>query len=217
MSFIFRMEGGNTGLFVHIPRTGGQWIEEVFRHYRLKREKEVALVPGVRMQHAASWQVTEPFDYSFTIVRQPMSWYESWWRYQSQKKHWREYGFKGWHPQMPLNLAGKTGQSFQAFLEKCERHAPGYVTRMYEWYVGPPNWQHVSYVGHFETLLQDVATIVSLAGEEMVTADDLKAIAPKNAAESRPATCDRDLRKRIVASEWEAVRRFYDCTTPEGM
>ena len=74
------------------------------------------------------------FSHSFGI---PLSWYESWWKYQSGI--WTVWEPGVWHPQRSLEKC--RSDDFSDFIRLCIRNEPGYVSRMYEWYVGPVGFE----------------------------------------------------------------------------
>ena len=64
-------------------------------------------------------------------MRNPFSWYESWWRYQEERgwPEWPNRDVCPWHPNEALNGLGSN--SFNQFMYKVVNERPGYVTEMF--------------------------------------------------------------------------------------
>jgi hypothetical protein len=94
----------------------------------------------------------KPGCFVFCFVREPLKWYESWWRFMVSI-NWRVLGDESdphrWYPTAMLNGLGSP--DFNTFVHNVNRKRPGFVTEMYGWYVRPG----VTYVGKLETLTDD--------------------------------------------------------------
>ena len=101
------------------------------------------------IKHCRLREVDDIFDVSFSIVRQPVTWYESWWRYvQSPKVTDRPetrdaqgkpnfdtwIGEGVWHPLRRIAACHDT--NFARFIENVIETAPGFVSDMYDEYLG---------------------------------------------------------------------------------
>ncbi|HMB04446.1 MAG TPA: hypothetical protein VKP69_12005 [Isosphaeraceae bacterium] len=113
-----------------------------------------------------------------------------------------------WHPQRSLKRC--RSDDFSEFLCLCIEHEPGYVSRMYEWYIGPPVQQFVDFVGRYEDLVDDqvrVLTILDRPFDEVA----LRAQARENVSRKlhgEPVWHPK-LRRQILALEAPALGRFY--------
>jgi Glycosyl transferase family 2/Methyltransferase domain len=193
-------------LFVHVPKTGGVWIEKALAACG------IATAPpprrqGVSWRHSLPEDVLGTYDFTFAFVRHPVAWYESWWRFQ--RGHGRLFEPGMWHPQRPIEPYG-TDDDFAAFIRGCIEHQPGYVTRMYEWYVGPPGIERVDFVGRQESLTDTLVRILydlSYDFDETVLREQPRV----NTSVLVPgeASWDPELKRRIVALEAPAIERFY--------
>lgn len=216
----------NGGVVLHIPKTAGNWVAHVLRESRLIRSRvghkhaDVArtmfammprraralsgrrsgIVPGRRAR------IETPF--IFTFVRNPLSWYESWYKYQSQdSRGWEEFGTPGqlsdWHPNSILNGLGH--RDFNVFVERVVEERPGYVTELFFAYTSP----EVSFVGKQESIREDLCRALDLAREEYDRDYILSSVPvgvsdrPRTRIEWRPA-----LRKKVIELEWPAMVRF---------
>ncbi len=89
----------SNALFLHIPKTGGSWVEQALREIGVQIEQP-ATIPGVTFRHSLLSMFQERYPYVFTFVRHPLGWYESWWKYQSGA--WIVWEPGVWHPQRSL-------------------------------------------------------------------------------------------------------------------
>lgn len=193
-------------LFLHIPKTGGTWIEHATHAAGIEMQAAPAL-KHVTWRHSLVNQYLNKYSFIFAFVRHPLTWYESWWKFQTWLK-WRDHEPGVWHPQGIL--AKCASDDFSEFIDNCIKHEPAYVTRMYEWYLGPQGAEFVSFVGRYEHLADDLVRVfntLSVTFDE----DTLRAQAPVNVSESpfgKPAW-DEGLRAKILQLEGPAIRRFY--------
>lgn len=221
-------------IFVHIPKTGGNWVTKVLYSQNLvlasfgshKHVDIPHLFTGVgeSTRKVASRRLRnipaqvrlmldcqlhgKPFIFSF--VRHPLTWYESWFKYMNQAKlGWREYGnmysLRDWHPCSALNGVGST--VFNEFIENVVSRYPGFVTQMFDGYTVPGL---VDYVGRQENLREDLIAVLAQRGLEF----DPDAIrGTKNHGVSAPpaslsTTWDPDLREQILKLEYASLVRY---------
>jgi hypothetical protein len=193
-------------LFVHIPKTGGVWVEEALPASGIATACPLT-TGGVSWRHPLPADIRGSFDFTFTFVRHPITWYESWWRFASSRVEPFEPGV--WHPQRTVETYAKDG--FSTFIRRCIEHQPSYVTRLYEWYVGPPGVERIDLVGRQEEL---VDTLVRVLHELAYEFDEtvLRAHPPENTTASFAGEIlwDPDLRRQILELEAPAIERFYD-------
>ncbi len=192
-------------LFVHIPKTGGVWVEQALPACGIATACPLS-TGGVSWRHPLPADIRGSYDFTFTFVRHPISWYESWWRFASARVEPFEPGV--WHPQRTVETYGKDG--FSTFIRRCIEHQPGYVTRLYEWYIGPPGIERVDLVGRQEEL---VDTLVRVLRELSYEFDEtaLRAHPPENttAAFAGEMIWDPGLKRQILELEAPAIERFY--------
>jgi len=101
----------------------------------------------------------DPNAFSFCFVREPLSWYVSFWRFM-ESVSWRPSGDVRnpyhWHPWTVLNGLGSS--DFNEFMSNVNRKRPGYVTELYGWYVHPG----IRFVGKQENLQEDLIKVLSI-------------------------------------------------------
>jgi hypothetical protein len=165
----------NGAAFLHIPKTGGMWIRKVLQeldlvagplghghsdferaYWHAKLHRDIKVLRYIARDWIGSCRAQKkmaPGAFKFCFVREPLAWYESWWRFM-MSIDWRILGDEAdphaWHPNAMLNGLGSP--DFNEFMHNLNRKRPGYVTEMYGWYVRPG----VDFVGKVENMKQDL-------------------------------------------------------------
>jgi hypothetical protein len=167
------LKGG--GVFLHVPRTGGNWVTTVLKeaglvqrdigyhkHLDWHRTADCRQLQsfGTRLLPRCFWRAFGA-DFTFCFVRHPLSWYESWWRYMSQSKvNWKDFvddsNPRYWHPNSAL--AGLGDADFGSFVRNVLSKRPGYVSEMFGWYAHPS----IGMVGKQESLREDLVRALHL-------------------------------------------------------
>lgn len=221
-------------LFLHIPKTGGNWVTEVLYRERLVKA-EVGAYKHVDLPHLfagightprkrlVNWtrnlparalinlhwvQHGKPF--LFCFVRHPLSWFESWFRYMHQDTmRWRDYGnehsLADWHPNAMLNGTGSP--DFNQFVRNVIARRPGYVTELFGNYTQPGL---IDFVGKQENLREDLIHVLSL---RQLQFDPERIRAYGRIGVSRPPeeihiAWNEDLRQEVLRLEYAALRRY---------
>ena len=184
MAFLLK----NGAVFLHIPKTGGTWIKHVledldlieaplghqhsdwdraFWHDKLHRDLKVARYLLRRAIGSSRAQPrSQPDCFKFCFVREPLQWYESYWRFmQSLDWNWKAWGDEAdpyqWHPCSMVNALGSP--DFNEFVYRVNKKRPGFVTEMYGWYVR----SGIGFVGRQEFLRQDLLKALALMNVEV--------------------------------------------------
>ncbi len=198
-------------LFVHIPKTGGTWVEAVFNKLGIANQR-APHSPAASVRHATLDQLPGDYDFRFAFVRHPVAWYESWWKFQAGA--WRRFEQGRWHPQRVLENCAD--DDFSQFVMNCLEHQPAYVSRMYEWFLGPPGNDRFDFVGRTESLRDDLTHVLRQLGYDFDEREieQAKPIHVSGKKLGEPVW-DADLRRRVLELESPAIRRFYSNDRPE--
>src|ERR1700722_13221515 len=170
----------NGAVFLHIPKTGGSWVRRViiemgllktqvshghsdfersFWHDKLHHDLKVVRQILRRAVRSSRAPVISPDCFKFCFVREPLTWYESRWRFM-QGLNWPAAGNEKdpykWDPTAMLNGLGSP--DFNTFVYNVNKKRPGFVTEMYGWYVRPG----IGFVGKMESIRQDLTKAFSL-------------------------------------------------------
>src|SRR5271157_2122207 len=195
----------SNALFLHIPKTGGSWVEYSLPQIGVQIEQP-ATIEGVTFRHSLVPMLEDRYPFVFTFVRHPLSWYESWWKFQAGT--WTVFEPGVWHPQRSLENC--RSNDFSKFIRLCIQNGPGYVSRMYEWYIGPVGFEFAQFVGRHENLTDDLIRVLTLL-EHSFDPEILRRFDPVNVSLKLcgEPVWDPDLRRQILALEAPAIRRFY--------
>lgn len=194
-------------VFVHIPRCGGTTIVRTLEEARIRFEP--AKGAG---SHNLPQRYDHPGAFRFTFVRHPLTWYESVylgfspsWKFQEQKPQPALFTERTWSP---IRLVSRQllSKSFPEFIRCMLDTEPGFLSRIYEGYVGLPGVPNVQAVGRLESLQADLAAILRRLGWN----GSLPTVPPQNVTETdcRPAWNDQ-YKAQTVRAEMHAIRRFY--------
>jgi len=203
--------------FLHIPRTGGTWVEMASRHlgtrvrYWCQKDPKSLPVNHRLLCHPhiqrAQWR--------FAFVRHPIDYYKSAWKWivTSQPKPMK-YTWK-WHPHMTAARIYVPGMPFAEWLSELLDAEPCWCTRLFESYVGPPGGEFVQFIGRTRTLVEDFVTVVRRMGfddEDIIEA--VRTTPPANAI-SMAADMPNDLRERVLREDRSIIARFWGPNTTE--
>lgn len=128
--------------FIHVPKTGGMFINKVFRELGLKVIETAPERDGHRGWDWASEISDVP---SFAFVRHPFAWYPSLYAYH------RKTGFM-WDEEIK-------GMSFEVFLQYQLSRPMGPLSEVLDWLIGSPI--KVSQIGRQERLRSDLFSILT--------------------------------------------------------
>lgn len=138
---------------------------------------------------------TSVSDYlTFAFVRNPLSWYQSYWAYRMHK---------GWTDDVIDNTCGD--ENFKKFMSNViDSYPDGYISSYYERYVG--NEGDISYVGKLEQINVDLSIILGMCGFN-VNAESLRSI---NKANERHwlSFYTASLVKKVMSVEKRSMKRF---------
>jgi hypothetical protein len=187
-------------VFIHVPKTGGGWVTEAMKAAGIRQERIGD------MHHLGKDEVDLQGRFAFAFVREPLSWYGSAWNFR--RRIWKEKATET--PELEIPEAEFPDEwfamDFPDFLDKVINDRPGYLSRYYEHFVGPPN-SPIDFIGRYENLVEDVVSALTLAGQEF-DEEALRAFPAVNTTGPLP-TCPIEVRDRLIAAELPAYERFY--------
>lgn len=220
----------NGAVFLHVPKTGGNWVTKILQELDLVEanvghkhcDVDHFFTPHIvgrmpllkyttrRMFNRLPFN-TEP--YMFCFVRNPLTWYESWFKYMEQpSRRWLHWGDErsvyDWHPNSILNGLGCA--SFEEFVRNVNKKRPGYVTELYGWYTRP----QMDFVGKQERLEDDLIEVLKTMNvdfdEEFVRNHGKVGVSPTPEAE---LVWPHDLKLETALLEYAGMIRYgYDAT-----
>ena len=197
------------GLFLHVPKTGGNWVTEVlesnklvFAHVAGKHAGPAQLAP---LEHLL--EIPRRYDrpnrasFRFCFVRHPLSWYESWYR-MNVDRGWPEWATDedAWNPSVELNGLGAS--TFDRFIENVLRHRPGFLARLYRFYAADAH-----FVGRQEHLAEDLNAVLTLLHVEFDAAG-LRRHPRANLGAPANVDLSRELHEALADAEHDAFSMY---------
>jgi hypothetical protein len=204
-------------VFYSVPKTGSTWVRSALagkrigsRQYHLGARRHFYL-NGL---HGTPQTVSEELRsgrFEFCFVRRPEEWLRSLWASQMLAIHPPLRHHTEPEPDdPPLDVFPPRDlmcDSFELFVDLLIRRAPGYVTRVFQKYVGP-NGDALDFVGHQERLREDFVRALSLAGEPIPPLPEGRA----NKSDPhllREARLSDETKKRLLETESWILKTFY--------
>lgn len=195
----------SNSIFLHIPKTGGTWFRHAIKASgveHIETPYQHGAVP-LLLRHSMTKEDLANRRI-FTIVRHPVTWYQSRWCFRVQY---------GWHAEHPLDMACASND-FPTFVDNVLKFKPtGWVNWIYSQYNDHPAKQ-VDFVARTENLIEDCVRILKELGEEFdeekfrnyrITNDSsLGGYGSKYWAKYTPELFDR-----VMAVEQEVITRYY--------
>lgn len=191
-------------LILHLPRTGGTWIKGALSSWGVAFEPAEGLG-----EHNLPEAYEHPRAHRAVFVRHPIAWLESVWRgchasWPSRKESTALMRERYWSPMRVLsNLVSEP--EFIWFQKRIVEEQPGLVSRMVEWFVGPPGWPKVDFVGRQEHLAAHLEQLLRRYG----WAGAVKEVPRIGVGENPAPDWNDDLKARVLAAEQPMLRRFY--------
>ncbi len=197
-------------IFLHIPKTGGNWIADVledqnlvFAHFGEKHANLTQILEFEKWFRVTSKysKPNKPF-FKFCFVRHPLTWYESWFKMQTTQG-WPNWGDDSniWHPNAMLD--GLDSPDFEIFITNVLKRRPGYVTELYGWYTTPG----IHFVGRYENLADDLITVLKFLNVRF-DEEKLRKFKPVNVSKPADIRWAQVLQETVERTEYAAFKRF---------
>jgi hypothetical protein len=125
---------GNGNYYFHIPRCGGNYTIRTFNGLRLAGKKISKVMHHFGHKHGCPLHCKrEDVQFSFVTLRDPLSWYRSFYRFRIYKHYGKNNMDPGHHLDFFIwEQAGGEIFDFDYFLNKvADAHPWGYVTAMF--------------------------------------------------------------------------------------
>jgi hypothetical protein len=217
-------------VFLHVPKTGGTWVkhflqeldliqaplghqhsdwERSFWHDKLHHDlKVVRYIVRRTVKSPRAPARISPDSFRFCFIREPLKWYESYWRFMvGLNWNWKTWGDESdpykWHPCAMLN--DLESDDFNTFVSNVNKKRPGFVTEMYGWYVRPG----IGFVGKQENLRHDLLRLFSIMKLD-VDPDRVALLTKKNESLSHIPQPEWDpmVRKATLRLEYAGYARY---------
>lgn len=203
-------------IFLHVPKTGGNWITHVLNKMDIieaeighKHSDLAQLFFELRVD--CRWPTLRRVEegkkpFLFCFVRNPLSWYQSWFKYMSQpNRAWRNWGNasdeRDWHPCSLLN--GVRGDNFSEFLMRVAETRPGYATELFSWFDRPS----MNFVGRYENLRDDLLYVLDATGAKF-DRRIIKKTKPIGVSPYKDVTYSKKMLKLITKFESVSMTRY---------
>jgi len=215
-------------LFLHIPRTGGTWVNWAMGVAGIPVEKWLRVGPRYRPRKHTILPHYHLHNLNkvrcvFCFVRHPVAYYVSLWRFYARIAPWASERFQQMAENLPPRAVSEAEvrwkPDFREWIEEMLEEEPGWVTRWIERYVGPERGELCHYIGRQETLEDDFAEVMGIVGYGelwMSKREQLEAVMAKRNPHHWIPECrvpmieiDDELRQRIERSERVVIRRFF--------
>lgn len=180
-------------LLLLVPKTGSTWVRSVLEDMNLNIE----IVGDAKMRHHDQLSYFDRDNYSFVgaFIRNPISWYQSYWSYRMEK---------GWRPQYEIDSLC-ADDNFEQFIRNVTTKMPGALTNIYSSYISSAD-EPIDFIGKQESLSEDLCAFLRLIGI-FVDESFFQKYGLINNTNTK-ADLTSELEELITLSEWETMKRF---------
>jgi len=142
----------------------------------------------------------------FCFVRNPLTWYESWFKYMRMpERNWFNWGnskdLYNWHPNSVLNNLG--GESFSDFVSNVNSKRPGYVSELFGWYTQ----SKIDFIGKQESLADDLIKVLKAMKIEF-DENFIKDFRKVNVSTRTELTWPQEILNKTVLLEYSSFIRY---------
>jgi hypothetical protein len=103
-------------------KTGGTFVKQCIENLHLPASQNIA-----HEDYSISVDKQPPDTLFFTVVRHPVSWYRSFWRYRQEV---------GWGGDLAIGHGPYINDNFEDWVRVVTQEYPGYLTELYSRYIG---------------------------------------------------------------------------------
>jgi len=189
----------NSSVFLHIPKTGGNWITEIIEERKQLKRLIVEKHADCNRLAILHKNLMKKKPFIFCFVRHPVTWYESWYKYMIVRE-FKAWGYRPNHPCAPLDVCGDP--DFDQFIQNIIKKVPGFVTELYSQYTKKAN-----FIGKQETLCHDFMTVMTRL-KIKYNRDKIVVKAPVNESKNMEIKWNKKLLEEIVRLEYAGIVRY---------
>lgn len=176
----------NNIAFFHIPKCGGNYVRDVIKAIGVESEE-------IGDPHCCPYEVDKCWQTSFCVVRDPLGWYQSYYRYRVHKK---------WRPGHHLDDVA-TAKNFEKFVNRVIDAYPfGYLSMYMNRYI-----PYVDEILHTSNLTAELKAYFAKVGLSFPPHDRFK-----RAINSTPQNINTDIKpqtlKRLLRAE-KGLKRIW--------
>jgi hypothetical protein len=175
--------------FLHLPKTGGVWVEWTIR----KCVKNIVVINNPEL-HTHIETTPHPERFTFSFVRHPITWYQSYWAYKMGV---------GWTNAFDSHCGTN---DFAQFVRNAVEKHPGHYAWVCRLFLGPPG-EEIDFIGRTENLSDDLRTVLTQAGDAFNSRAGGRNNVSKPEWKAKAVVTD-EVRDLIAASESEVFERF---------
>ena len=197
-------------VFIHTPKTGGQWVTSALERAGLVRGKS-GVVHATTDEIFTTSNLTEN-KMTFAFVRHPLSWYQSMWAHRMDEQ-WQPIDDTEWFSSNWIRIWADftkycQSNNFNEYIAKCVDHFPGgFLSSLFDAYT-----HSCDFVGKQEQLASDLITVLTLAGEDFEL-KQIKETPKKNIRGRQPkrryqTIFTNESIDRIMKAENRLIRKF---------
>lgn len=208
-----KIKGQPSAVFLHIPRTGGSFIEKALqectvRTSRWTKNKAVGNVPRKHVtKDLLNPEAIKKIDHYFAFVRDPITYYPSVWMWLKRSVSEKIFNWD-WHPLG--DPASVWDDDFNEWARRMAEEKPAWAFRLFEKYCGTEENPICSFVGRTERIEKDFCSFCSdvLGYDTRYWPMILAEMGRKNVARSHRPGWEADALDAVYASEADFYRRW---------
>ena len=190
----------NNSIFIHLPKTGGTFLRNVL----LKFSSDAVTDVSQGFHRYLDTHDLSKYDFSFSIVRHPIAWYESVWKHINIVKT-KGIGWGG-NTHTLSEIEKYYSKNFNIFIKNVIDNEPGFYSNALKDYIGP-NYDSVDFVARTENLYEDSCYILDKLG---ISYDIDILNATHTFARNEEIIWDSLNKELILQAESKIIDKFYN-------
>lgn len=186
-------------LLLHIPKCGGTFVEFMLKRLGVPHKTPEPIGGQCPLHGLASNYA--PASRTVCVVRHPVDWIESWWRYNvGGTYNPADFNYIIPYATELVPIHNRVGDNFQELVETILSECPGILSRMYENYT-----KDCDAVARLETLSEDFERIFGLSKQR------IDKMAYQNVSRpDRIPVWTHESKKAWTKAEQDIIKRWYN-------